>query len=669
MKRLGALIAVFILFSSLFATIGSAAEPAGYAATIAAAREIVWKTLTTGGGSSATVAVMDGGKIVYSEQFGAAERATNRPADRETRFNIGSTSKMFGATAILLLADEGKLSLDDPVAKHLPEFVMRDGRYREITVRMLFNHSSGLPGSSFIFEYEPAYDPHAMLLDVLRESDLKHAPGAMGIYCNDGFTLAEMIVEKLSRKKFIDFVAERIFEPLGMKDSAASVGETGGNVAVYYDVPTGKKYPLEVVRVHAAGGLSSTAEDLCRFADSFTPGGKHILSKASLEEALKSQPTLFTKHLHDAAMMDAFGWDYAWIPDYREKGVQVLAKSGGTMFYSTNFQVVPAERLVVAVSIAGRADAPGVSRAILDALMQEKGLPFPGKPPLKKPGEPQPIPSELLAFEGAYSDGERAVRFLFDPEKRTLNIHHLLPAPPQGEEAPPPVSLVYSDGVFHNYEKGTSYYFASEGKNVYLIMEKIPGFGMNVPAFQRLEEIKEPKSLSIEMNGVLWMARNILPGAQIMNGTLMGWSSTSHDLPGYVFGFSLQKVEDFSFASIASTAFRDQFALQLSRKDGKIRARTGIFVLSPADEAETLADGKNSVTIGPDAENEWRQAGKDMILSFVLPEKGRVIAVDPENDAALLYDSVVDSGEFFAPEGTFLFLAGAAGDVFEIEAR
>lgn len=669
MKRLGALIAVFILFSSLFATIGSAAEPAGYAATIAAAREIVWKTLTTGGGSSATVAVMDGGKIVYSEQFGAAERATNRPADRETRFNIGSTSKMFGATAILLLADEGKLSLDDPVAKHLPEFVMRDGRYREITVRMLFNHSSGLPGSSFIFEYEPAYDPHAMLLDVLRESDLKHAPGAMGIYCNDGFTLAEMIVEKLSGKKFIDFVAERIFEPLGMKDSAASVGETGGNVAVYYDVPTGKKYPLEVVRVHAAGGLSSTAEDLCRFADSFTPEGKHILSEASLAEALKSQPTLFTKHLHDAAMMDAFGWDYAWIPDYREKGVQVLAKSGGTMFYSTNFQVVPAERLVVAVSIAGRADAPGVSRAILDALMQEKGLPFPGKPPLKKPGEPQPIPSELLAFEGAYSDGERAVRFLFDPEKRTLNIHHLLPAPPQGEEAPPPVSLVYSDGVFQNYEKGTSYYFASEGKNVYLIMEKIPGFGMNVPAFQRLEEIKEPKSLSIEMNGVLWMVRNMLPGAQIMNGTLMGWSSTSHDLPGYVFGFSLQKVEDFSFASIASTAFRDQFALQLSRKDGKIRARTGIFVLSPADEAETLADGKNSVTIGADAENEWRKAGKDMILSFVRPEKGRVIAVDPENDAALLYDSVVDSGEFFAPEGTFLFLAGAAGDVFEIEAR
>ncbi len=669
MKKLGAFVAVFILFSSLFATVGSAAEPAGYAATVAAAREIVWKTLTSGGGSSATVAVMDGGKIVYSEQFGAAERATNRPADRETRFNIGSTSKMFGATAILLLADEGKLALDDPAAKHLPEFVMRDGRYREITVRMLFNHSSGLPGSTFVFEYEPAIDPHALLLDVLRESDLKHAPGAMGIYCNDGFTLAEMIVEKLSGKKFIDFVAERIFEPLGMKDSAASVGETGGDVAVYYDVPTGKKYPLEVVRVHAAGGLSSTAEDLCRFADSFTQGGKHILSEASLAEALKSQPTLFTKHLHERAMMDAFGWDYAWIPDYREAGVQVLGKSGGTMFYSTNVQVVPAERLVVAASIAGRADAPGVTRAILDALMKEKGLPFPEKPPLKKPGEPQPIPAELFAFEGAYTDGQRAARFLFDPEKRTLNIHHLLPAPPQGEEAPPPVSLVYSDGVFHNYGEGTSYYFASEGKNVYLILEKIPGFGMNVPAFQRLEEIEEPKSLSSEMNGVLWMLRNAHPADQIMNGTLMGRSSVTPELPGYVFAYGLQKVEDLGYASIAATAFRDQLALQLFRKDGKIRARSSLFVFSPADEAESLADGKNSVTIGPDAENEWRKADKDMILSFVRPGKGRVIAVDSENNATLLYDSVVDEGEFYARAGTFVFFAGAAGDAFEIEAR
>lgn len=654
----------------LFLVAGAArCDAGGYDATAAVAREAVWKALTNGGGSSATVAVMDGGRIVYSERFGAAVRETGRPVESETRFNIGSTSKMFAAVAILMLADDGRLSLDDPVAKHLPEFVMRDGRYRDITVRMLFNHSSGLPGSTFLFEYEPGYDPHELLLEVLRDSDLKHAPGAMGIYCNDGFTLAEMIVERLSGKKFVNFVAERIFEPLGMKHSAASVGEAGGDVAAYYDIPTGKRYPLEVVQVHGAGGLSSTAEDLCRFGDNFAPGGKHILGNAMLEEALKSQPTAFTRHLHGAPMLDAFGWDYAWIPAYRDRGVQALGKSGGTMFYSTNMLVVPAERIVVAASITGRADAPGITRAILDALMREKGLPCPPKPAPQKPCDGEPIPSDLFAYEGVYADTGRAVRLAFDREKNALNIRHLLPAPPAGEQLPPPVALAYCGGLFRDFNKGTSCYFVSEGDDVYLIQENIPGYGMNALAFQRLREPESPKQLSIDMNGALWMVRNMLPQAQIMNGMLMERSSVSPDLPGYVFCFGLQRVEDLEYASIAATAFRDQTALRLFRKDGEIRAQNGFFTLSRADEAKELAEGANSVVIGPDGENEWRRVGHTMILTFARPEKGRVLVVDPDEDAALLYDSIVDDGEFLAPEGTYIFCAGAPGDEFGLEAR
>ena len=207
--------------------------------------------------------------------------------------------------------------------------------------------------------------------------------------------------------------------------------------------------------------------------------------------------------------------------------------------------------------------------------MKEKGL-FPEAASETR----ERSPSRALGLRGAYTDGERAVRFLFD--RRSDAEYPPSASRASAGEAPPPVSLVYSDGVFHNYEKGTSYYFASEGKNVYLIMEKIPGFGMNVPAFQRLEEIKEPKSLSIEMNGVLWMVRNMLPGAQIMNGTLMGWSSTSHDLPDV--SVSLQKVEDFSFASIASTASATS-SYQLP--EGRQIRQGRIFVLSPADEAES----------------------------------------------------------------------------------
>lgn len=247
-------------------------------------------------GNSASVAVMDRGNIVYSEGFGPADRSLNRLVDRDTRFNIGSTSKMFAAVAILLLADDGKLSLEDPVVKHIPEFVMKDPRYRDITVRMLFNHSSGLPGSTFVFGYRADEDHQTLLLETLKNAVLKHTPGEMSIYCNDGFTLAEIIVERVSGKSFASFVTERIFSPLEMRNSGESVGVTGGKIAEFYD-EEGNKYPPEVVTVLGAGGLSSTPEDLCRFGDSFAPGGMNILSDSSLKDVLKEQPTPFSSLL------------------------------------------------------------------------------------------------------------------------------------------------------------------------------------------------------------------------------------------------------------------------------------------------------------------------------------------------------------------------------------
>ncbi len=142
----------------------SAESPAGapYQKAKVAAREIIWKEITNGHGSGATVAVMDNGEIVYSEGIGVKDRAQNSPVDRHTRFNIGSTSKMFACTAVLLLVDEGRVSLDEKVTSYIPGFRMKDERYKDITVRMLFNHSSGLPGSTFYFSYRPYHDMHEL---------------------------------------------------------------------------------------------------------------------------------------------------------------------------------------------------------------------------------------------------------------------------------------------------------------------------------------------------------------------------------------------------------------------------------------------------------------------------------------------------------------------------
>ena len=96
------------------------------------------------------MAIMDQGQLVYTEGFGMADRTRSVPVDADTIFNIGSISKLFCATAVMLLVDDGLMELDNPVVEYLPEFTMADDRYRDITVRMLLDHSSGFPGSAML---------------------------------------------------------------------------------------------------------------------------------------------------------------------------------------------------------------------------------------------------------------------------------------------------------------------------------------------------------------------------------------------------------------------------------------------------------------------------------------------------------------------------------------
>lgn len=216
------------------------AEPYDKARVVA--RTGIWKEINSGAAGSATVAIMDGGKVVYAEGFGMADRERSVPVDPQTIFNIGSISKVFTATAIMLLVDDGKVRLDEPVTTYLPEFRMADPRYRDITVRMLLDHSSGLPGTTgqndFGFRYNP--DVFPQILANLAQSHLKHAPGAFAPYTNDGFSLAEMVVERVSGQRFLDFLAQRVFTPLAMPDTGAGVGDRPGRTAAaWYDPKTG----------------------------------------------------------------------------------------------------------------------------------------------------------------------------------------------------------------------------------------------------------------------------------------------------------------------------------------------------------------------------------------------------------------------------------------------
>ena len=221
MKRIcSLLVAGALVFPLVIPGAGAAeAAPATLAETAQTAAQAA---LTTGGAQSIQYAVWQDGEIILTGHAGDYSRTENRALTDDMLYGIGSVSKAYTAAAVLNLAEEGKIDLDAPVTAYLPDFTMADERYTDITVRMLLNHSSGLPGSTtangFLLD-----DPDTLAADTLLEElsgeTLKADPGAFSVYCNDGFTLAELVVEAVSGMDFDAYVRQAILEPAGLDNT------------------------------------------------------------------------------------------------------------------------------------------------------------------------------------------------------------------------------------------------------------------------------------------------------------------------------------------------------------------------------------------------------------------------------------------------------------------
>lgn len=177
-----------------------------------AARQVLEST----GVPSASVAVVKDGALVYTHAYGSACLEPATPATAEMRYKIGSISKQFTATAILMLAEQGKLSLDDPVSRFMPDLT----RANEVTIRQLLSHTSGYQ------DYWPQdYVPPFMLTQITADEiltrwarkPLDFDPGARWQYSNTNYVIAGVIVEKASGMPLLRYLSSRIFEPLGMQ--------------------------------------------------------------------------------------------------------------------------------------------------------------------------------------------------------------------------------------------------------------------------------------------------------------------------------------------------------------------------------------------------------------------------------------------------------------------
>jgi len=655
----------FMLMAALASGKTMEVRPNPYKDAIAVARSEIWRAINSGQCGSATAAITVNGKVVYAEGFGMANREESIPVDRNTLFNIGSISKVYVATAIMLLVEDGKVSLDKPVTYYLPEFKMADDRYKAITVRMLLNHTSGMPGTEAANSFSFKYDDNLKrkTIDTLARTHLKHAPDAMAVYCNDGFTLAEVIVERVSGRRYIDFLNERIFKPLGLKNTGMGVGEIKDKVvALYYAPETGKAHPPEAISVLGAGGLSSTAVELCRFADSFSAEGK-LLKRSSLVEMKKAQPSAFGAALRNPSFSIGLGWDLTGLPRYDAAGIQILGKSGGTPNYSSMVYAVPDKEISVAVIASGaESGAMRIALDILDAVLVGKRLIAEKEKTVSIPPEPQKLPQDYASHDGYYANDTKLGRIVFDGGKDNGTLYFF-----KKQEKTPTATLAYSDGYYHDTTTANHLYFKNAGGEDYLVTS-ISTFGIDTIFMQKVKPIENPQRLKIDMDGKVWLRRNVSPFESIpVTQSHYTESLLYKDLPGYVFFNGLKRIDSPESARMPFNSVRDQTELTLIEKDGTTWAWVSDMVYSPKESVVALKTGENSARIGSDGYNKWLAAGENMVLSFTKPERGRIIIFS--SDGTATYDSALDKGDAYAAKGSYVECAGLTDDVITIKAR
>jgi D-alanyl-D-alanine carboxypeptidase len=225
--------------------------------------------LTKTGAPGVSLAVVKDGQIIYAMAYGDARLEPEVAARSGMRHSIGSISKQFTAAAILMLAEEGKLSLDDPVSKHLPDLA----HGRDVTIRQLLSHTSGYQ-DYWPQDYVPPFMLHAVtadnILNIWAKKPLDFEPGTKWQYSNTNYVIAGLIVEKLSGLTLLEFLTRGVFDPLGMQ-SVANFDQNGLSDT---DATGYARHALGPLRVapkegkgwmFAAGELAMPATDLAKW--------------------------------------------------------------------------------------------------------------------------------------------------------------------------------------------------------------------------------------------------------------------------------------------------------------------------------------------------------------------------------------------------------------------
>ena len=322
---------------------------------------------------SASIAVVKDGKIVYLNAYGSARLDPKTPATTAMRYSIGSISKQFTAVALLLLQEQGKLSLDDKVAKFIPDLT----RANEVTIRQLLSHTSGYQDywpQDYVMPMMLQPVTARKILDTWARKPLDFDPGTKWQYSNTNYVIAGLIIEKASGKPLLQFLNEKVFSPLGMTSVAnideKKLGDTD---------PTGyKRYALGPLRVapkegpgwlFAAGELAMTAEDLAKW-------------NISIMDQKLLRPASYRELQREAQLNNGMGTRYGLgVSLAMEAGHRAVSHGGEVSGFVSESIVFPDERVsVVALTNQDASSAASdIARGIVPLLFDQNDPATPAK--------------------------------------------------------------------------------------------------------------------------------------------------------------------------------------------------------------------------------------------------------------------------------------------------
>ncbi|KAA1181048.1 serine hydrolase domain-containing protein [Paenibacillus sp. B2(2019)] len=624
--------------------------------------------------SSVQYALIDNGNITVSGQTGKNDKTLTK----DTLYGIGSVSKVIGAAAVMKLVDEGKIDLDTPVVQYITDFKMKDERYKRITPRMLLNHSSGLRGTGStgdsLFEDNDTY-AHDTLLQTLFDQTLKADPGAFSVYCNSGFTLAEILVERVSGMSFTEFLHQYFTEPLQMNHTKTPQDKSKGSTLAGFHVPDYQaQLPDIFVNVIAEGGVNSTAEDMVRFSQIFMGQANNILSDKSVRamEQEEYKKGIWPEDTDDSNNY-GLGWDSVKLYPFNDYGIKGLAKGGDISEYSASLVVLPEKKMAAAVLTSGGSSSTNqlLASEILLLALKDKGE-IKNVMPDKSFGKPvkAKMPNDVVKQAGYYASSETQFRIEITKDGELSMANN------------PETKYIYTlDGSFINENGNSKISFVTEKSGrTYLwkrAYETLPGLGQLATseyAAEKLEDNVLPKETTeawAKREGAkFYVVNQKFSSEEYFFGQPAIEISLADGLPGY---WVDRKITGPNTATsqiqIPGIAGRDTTEVRFYTKDGiEYLNVNGFSLVSEANVKPIYAGNQSKATVSANGDAKWytipaAAAGKTMTVK--LPMKG-AFAVYDEHGLSVNYSLVSGNNKVTLPKNGTIVFAGAPDLEFKI---